>query len=132
MGERLGGAGGEKGRGAVKTEGDPPEGRPIRAAMQGPGAIAHVEKTVPAQAPEGLVLRYGGFYGPGTGDFLVEAVRKRQGPGVGGRAGGWALLGMTPAPAGPVGPVGRGAPGLSNGLGGGPRPPARGRPVLAA
>src|SRR5260370_38937167 len=95
MGERLGGAGGEKGRGAVKTEGDPPEGRPIRAAMQGPGAIAHVEKTVPAQALEGLVLRYGGFYGPGTGDFLVEAVRERQGAGSGGGGGVPGFSGVT-------------------------------------
>src|ERR1035438_9246540 len=82
------GAGPDKRPGPVKTEDDPPEWRPIRSAMQGPAAIAHVEKTVPAQAREGLVLRYGGFYGPGTGGFLGGAVRKGQGAAGGGGGGG--------------------------------------------
>jgi 2-alkyl-3-oxoalkanoate reductase len=45
----------------VKTEDDPPEWLPIRSAARAPTAIAHVEQAVPAGAPEGLVLRYGGF-----------------------------------------------------------------------
>jgi 2-alkyl-3-oxoalkanoate reductase len=39
--------------GPLKTEEDPPDWRPIRSAMQGPAAIRHVEKAVPAGAPEG-------------------------------------------------------------------------------
>ena len=66
--------------GPVKTEEDPPDWRPIRSAVQAPAAIAHVETTVPAQAREGLVLRYGGFYGPGASDALLDMVRKRQVP----------------------------------------------------
>src|SRR3984893_7021266 len=54
------GAGPDKRPGPVKTEDDPPEWRPIRSAMQGPGAIAHVEKTVPGQARGGVPLGYGG------------------------------------------------------------------------
>src|ERR1019366_4859784 len=93
--------------------------------------IAHVEKTVPAQAREGLVLRYGGFYGPGTGDFLVEAVRKRQGPGVGGGAGGWAVIEITDAAAATLAAVGRGAPGVYNVVDSDPAPVAEWLPYLA-
>jgi nucleoside-diphosphate-sugar epimerase len=45
---------------------------------------------------EGLVLRYGGFYGPGTGlepgGEFVEAIRKRRFPIVGGGQGVWSFI----------------------------------------
>src|SRR6266852_2563739 len=125
------GAGPDKRRGPVKTEDDPPEWRPIRSAMQGPAAIAHVEKTVPAQAREGLVLRYGGFYGPGTGDFLVEAVRKRQVPVIGGGTGVWSFIEITDAAAATVAAVGRGAPGIYNVVDDDPAPVAEWLPYQA-
>ncbi len=125
------GAGPDKRRGPVKTEDDPPEWRPIRSAMQGPAAIAHVEKTVPAQAPEGLVLRYGGFYGPGTGDFLVEAVRKRQVPVIGGGTGVWSFIEITDAAAATIAVVGHGAPGIYNVVDDDPAPVAEWLPYLA-
>jgi nucleoside-diphosphate-sugar epimerase len=49
--------------GALKTEEDPPGWRSIRSAVQGPTAIrcmeerSGMEETVPAGAPEGIVLR---------------------------------------------------------------------------
>jgi nucleoside-diphosphate-sugar epimerase len=43
--------------GALKTEEDPLDWRPIRSAVQGLAAIRHVDKTVPLEAPEGIVLR---------------------------------------------------------------------------
>jgi 2-alkyl-3-oxoalkanoate reductase len=49
--------------GPPKTEEDPPDGRPVRSAARALAAMRHVEETVPAGAPEGLVLRYGAFYG---------------------------------------------------------------------
>jgi 2-alkyl-3-oxoalkanoate reductase len=125
------GAGPDKRPGPVKTEDDPPEWRPIRSAMQGPAAIAHVEKTVPAQALEGLVLRYGGFYGPGTGDFLVEAVRKRQVPVIGGGTGIWSFIEITDAAAATVAAVGCGAPGIYNVVDDDPAPVAEWLPYLA-
>src|SRR5215510_6266994 len=73
--------------GGLKTETDPPDLRPIRSAVQGPAAIAYVDTTVPAQAPEGVVLRYGAFYGPGASDVLLEMLRKRQLPVIGGGTG---------------------------------------------
>src|SRR5919201_987336 len=83
--------------GGLKTEEDPPDLRPIRSAVQGPAAIAYVDKTVPPAAPEGIVLRYGAFYGPGASDVLLEMVRKRQVPGIGGGAGDLAVLEITHA-----------------------------------
>jgi nucleoside-diphosphate-sugar epimerase len=125
------GAGPDERPGPVKTEDDPPEWRPIRSAMQGPAAIAHVETSVPAQAQEGLVLRYGGFYGPGTGDFLVEAVRKRRVPVIGGGTGVWSFVEITDAAAATVAAVGRGAPGVYNVVDGNPAPVAEWLPYLA-
>ena len=117
--------------GGLKTEEDPPDWRPIPSAVQGPAAIRHVETTVPAQAPEGLVLRYGGFYGPGTGDFLVEAVRKRRVPVIGGGTGVWSFIEITDAAAATVAAVGRGAPGIYNVVDDDPAPVAQWLPYLA-
>jgi len=64
--------------GGLKTEEDPPDWRPIRSAVHGPAAIRQVEEAVPAGAPEGIVLRYGNFYGPGASDFLLDMLRKRR------------------------------------------------------
>jgi 2-alkyl-3-oxoalkanoate reductase len=125
------GAGPDERPGPVKTEEDPADWRPVPSAMQGPAAIAHVETTVPAQAREGLVLRYGGFYGPGTGDFLVEAVRKRRVPVIGGGTGIWSFVEVTDAAAATVAAVGRGAPGIYNVVDDDPAPVAEWLPYLA-
>lgn len=125
------GAGPDKRPGPLKTEDDPPDWRPIRSAMQGPAAIAHVEKTVPAQAREGLVLRYGGFYGPGASDVLVEVVRKRQVPVIGGGTGVWSFIEITDAAAATVAAVEAGAPGIYNIVDDDPAPVAEWLPYLA-
>src|SRR5262249_61449999 len=111
--QAQGSAGAGPGRsssGPRKTEEDPPDWRPIRSAMRGPAAIRHVEEAVPAGAPEGIALRYGSFYGPGASDFLLDMLRKRQGPVIGGGGGGWAFIGSTHAAAAAPAAVGRGAP----------------------
>ena len=77
-----------------------------------PAAITYVDKTVPAGAPEGIVLRNGSFYGPGTGDFVVELVRKRQVPVIGGGTGVWSFIEITDAAAATITAVGQGAPGV--------------------
>ncbi|HLI36188.1 MAG TPA: NAD(P)-dependent oxidoreductase [Streptosporangiaceae bacterium] len=125
------GAGPDERPGPVKTEEDPPRWRPVRSAVHAPAALAHVEQAVPAQAPEGLVLRYGGFYGPGTGDFLLNAVRKRQVPVVGGGTGVWSFIEITDAAAATAAAVGRGAPGIYNVVDDDPAPVAEWLPYLA-
>lgn len=48
----------------VKTEEDPLDSRPVPSAARAMAAIRYVDETVPLTAPEGIVLRYGTFYGP--------------------------------------------------------------------
>jgi 2-alkyl-3-oxoalkanoate reductase len=117
--------------GPLKTEEDPPDWRPIRSAVQGPAAIAYVDKTVPAEAQEGIVLRYGGFYGPGASDPLLEMLRKRQVPVIGGGTGVWSFIEITDAAAATIAAVDHGAPGLYNVVDDDPAPVAEWLPYLA-
>jgi nucleoside-diphosphate-sugar epimerase len=117
--------------GALKTEEDPLDWRPIRSAVQGPAAIRHVEETVPTAVPEGIVLRYGTFYGPGASDVLLDAVRKRQLPVIGGGTGVWSFIEITDAAAATLAAVEHGAPGLYNVVDDDPAPVAQWLPYLA-
>ncbi|HEX6678583.1 MAG TPA: NAD-dependent epimerase/dehydratase family protein [Actinomycetes bacterium] len=87
----------ERSGGPVKTEEDPLDPRPVRSAARGLAAIKHVEKAVPLTAPEGIVLRYGSFYGPGASEILLDSVRKRQVPVIGGGTGIWSFIEITDA-----------------------------------
>jgi nucleoside-diphosphate-sugar epimerase len=116
---------------ALKTEEDPLDVRPIRKSVQGPAAIAYVDKTVPLEAPEGIVLRYGGFYGPGASDVLLEMLRKRQVPVIGGGTGVWSFIEITDAAAATLAAVDRGAPGVYNVVDSDPAPVAEWLPYLA-
>jgi nucleoside-diphosphate-sugar epimerase len=126
------GAGPDKRSGSrLKTEEDPPDWRPIRSAVQGPAAITYVEKTVPLEAREGIVLRYGGFYGPGASDVLVDMVRKRRVPVIGGGTGIWSFIEITDAAAATLAAVDHGAPGVYNVVDSDPAPVADWLPYLA-
>ncbi|MFF5973920.1 hypothetical protein ACFY7C_20555 [Streptomyces sp. NPDC012769] len=65
---------------------------------------------------EGIVLRYGGFYGPGTsiepGGEQLELVRKRRFRVVGGGGGVWSFTHVAAAAAAAVAAVEAGAPGV--------------------
>ena len=117
--------------GRLKTEEDSPDWRPIRSAVQGPAAIRHVEETVPAAVPEGIVLRYGTFYGPGASELLLDALRKRQLPVIGGGTGVWSFLEVTDAAAATIAAVDRGAPGVYNVVDSDPAPVAESLTYLA-
>ena len=85
--------------GPVKTEQDPVDPSPPKQARSGLEAILHVEQTVTgASWIDGVALRYGGFYGPGTNvsfgpeGTMVEAVRKRKVPLVGDAGGVWSFV----------------------------------------
>ena len=74
--------------GPVKTEQDPLDPTPAREMRETIAAIRHLEEAVlGARWTEGIVLRYGVFYGPGTslapGKEQFELVRKRKFPLVG-------------------------------------------------
>ena len=83
--------------GPIKTEADPLDPNPATNARKTLAAIRHLETAVMAAGPvEGVCLRYGGFYGPGNGlgrgGEVVEMVRKRRLPIVGGGTGIWSFL----------------------------------------
>jgi nucleoside-diphosphate-sugar epimerase len=102
-----------KGEDAPLTE-DPPKGMVEMLA-----AIRHLESAVTgATELEGVVLRYGGFYGPGTSIAtdpetpMIEAIRKRKMPIVGKGSGVWSFVHIADAASATVAAVERGAPGI--------------------
>jgi nucleoside-diphosphate-sugar epimerase len=85
--------------GPVKDEGDPIDDDPPPEMREGVAALRHLEAAVlGAGWTEGIVLRYGWFYGPGTSIALdplgsqVELLRKRRVPVVGGGTGIWSFV----------------------------------------
>ena len=115
----------------VKTETDPLDSYPLAATRQSMAAIRHVEDTVPGAVPEGLVLRYGMFYGPGASDFMLDVVRKRQMPVIGGGAGTWSFTEVTDAAAATAAAVTRGGPGIYNVVDDDPAPVREWLPYLS-
>ena len=82
---------------AVKSEEDPFDPAPAREMRRSAAAIRHLEEAVlGARWTEGIVLRYGAFYGPGTsmvpGSAQTELVRKRKFPLVGDGGGVWSFI----------------------------------------
>jgi 2-alkyl-3-oxoalkanoate reductase len=116
---------------AVKTEQDSLDPHPLPGTAKSLAAIKHLEEAVPKAVPEGLVLRYGIFYGHGASDLMLEVVRKRQLPVIGGGAGIWSFTEITDAAAATVAAVSRGAPGLYNVVDDEPAPVAQWVPYLA-
>jgi 2-alkyl-3-oxoalkanoate reductase len=83
------------------------------------GAIAELERlTLAGEGIEGLVLRFGWLYGPGTyyerGGQQAEEVRKRRLPIVGPGTGTFSFIQVEDAASAIVAALGRGAPGIYN------------------
>lgn len=116
----------------VKTEQDPRDPHPLAVTASTLAAIGHLEETVPKTVPEGLVLRYGILYGHGASDAMLEAVRKRQIPIVGGGTGIWSFTEVTDAAAATVAATTCGAPGIYNVVDDDPAPVAQWLPYLAS
>jgi len=109
----------ERTGGPVKSEQDPLDPHPTAASRETLAAIRHLESAVTgASGIEGLALRYGLFYGPGTGfergGPQVEMVRKRKLPIVGGGTGVWSFIHIEDLTGATVAAVERGAPGVYN------------------
>jgi nucleoside-diphosphate-sugar epimerase len=116
---------------AVKTEDDPHNPDPPASARETLSAIRHVDRTVPGGVPEGIVLRYGLFYGHGASNGTLYAVRAGKFPVIGGGTGIWSFCEITDAASATVAAVTRGASGLYNIVDDEPAPAAEWVPFLA-
>jgi nucleoside-diphosphate-sugar epimerase len=122
--------------GAVKSEEDPPDLSPAREMRETVNAIRHLEEAVlGAEFTEGIVLRYGAFYGPGTSMSAdseeFELVRKRKFPLVGDGAGMWSFIHIADAAEATVAAVDHGRRGIYNIVDDDPAPVAEWLPALA-
>lgn len=116
--------------GWVKTEEDPLDPLEGTVARTVAVAIRHLEKVVLEAG--GAALRYGWLYGPGATDELVEAVRKRQFPLVGGSTGYCSWVHADDAASATVLAVEQQAKGVFNIVDNEPAPASKWLPYLAA
>jgi nucleoside-diphosphate-sugar epimerase len=122
--------------GPVKSEEDPPDLSPPREMRESVAALRHLEEAVlGATWTEGIVLRYGVFYGPGTslapGAEQVELVRKRKFPVVGDGGGVWSFIHVADAAEATAAAVEHGGRGVYNIVDDDPAPVAEWLPALA-
>lgn len=130
------------GAGAARahTEDEPLADDPLPALRTTLAAIEHLERAVVgATWTEGIVLRYGAFYGPGTSIGLhprpgeqVELVRARRIPIVGGGRGVWSFVHVADAAAATVAAVTAGGRGILHVADDDPAPVSEWLPALAA
>src|SRR5829696_3106033 len=125
--------------GPVLTEADPLDPdppAPLRPVVEG---LLYLERAVTTiEWGAGLALRYGGFYGPGTGislapDAVMAApIRKRRFPIVGDGGGVWSHVHIEDAAAATAVAVERGRPGIYNIVDDDPAPVREWLPALAS
>jgi nucleoside-diphosphate-sugar epimerase len=109
----------ERTGGPVADENGRIEPNPPADAASAVAALRHLEDAVTGITwADGIALRYGGFYGPGTGieatpdAVMAELIRKRKFPIVGGGGGVWSLVHITDAASATVAAIERGKPGI--------------------
>jgi nucleoside-diphosphate-sugar epimerase len=117
--------------GPLKDENDPLDPNPPKDQSQTLAAIRFLETAVRDAPLEGIVLRYGNFYGPGASELLVELVQKRKMPIVGDGGGIWSWTHVDDAAAATVAALERGRPGVYNVVDDDPAPVAEWLPYLA-
>jgi len=124
--------------GPVKTEEDPPDLDLPAKGRSGADAIRYLEEAVCGiDWAEGLVLRYGAFYGSGTGistdpeALLTKQVLKRRFPIIGDGGGVWSLVHIEDAARATVAAVDNGGPGIYNVVDDEPAPVREWLPFLA-
>ena len=126
-----------------EPEGDWVKDEEARTFVEAPGRFASgLEATLTSEGEaleadgmEGLVLRYGQFYGPDTyfdrGGSISEQVRKRRFPQVGSGSGVFSFIHVDDAADATVASIERGAPGIYNVVDDDPAPISDWLPVFA-
>ncbi len=122
--------------GPVKTEEDPLDPGPPAAFRRTLEAIRYLESAIIGEtAVEGLILRYGSFYGPGTAisqeGWMVNDIRKRRVAIIGGGGGVWSFTHIDDDARFTRAAIERGAPGVYNIVDDDPAPVSQWLPALA-
>ena len=121
----------------VKTEDDPLDPNPIEAMRTTIAAIRHLEAAVlRADWTEGIALRYGGLYGPGTSldsadGEMTEMIRRRFFPIVGDGNGMFSFIHVADAADATLAAVERGTRGVYHIVDDEPAPIREWLPVVA-
>lgn len=119
--------------GPPATENDSRDADPPAELRRTHEAIRHLERAV--LGIDGIVLRYGAFYGPGTSldrdGVQTEAVRKRQFPLVGEGGGAWSFIHVHDAATATLAAIEHGRPGIYNVVDDDPAPVREWLPYLA-
>jgi nucleoside-diphosphate-sugar epimerase len=120
----------------VKSEDDELASMPAREMRETLAAVRYLERAVlGAEWMEGIVLRYGAFYGPGTsmapGEAQFELVRQRKFPLVGDGGGIWSFIHVADAADATVAAIEHGRRGVYNVVDDDPAPVAEWLPALA-
>jgi nucleoside-diphosphate-sugar epimerase len=122
--------------GPVKSEEDSLDPAPVRDMRGTLAVICHLEAAVlGAERTEGIVLRYGVFYGPGTslapGEEQFELIRRRKFPVVGDGGGVWSFIHVADAAEATVAAIEHGSRGVYNVVDDDPAPVSEWLPALA-
>lgn len=124
--------------GPVKSESDPLDPNPPERMRSTLDAIRYLEQsTVGIDWAKGVVLRYGAFYGPGTGGShdpdasMTKPIRKRQFPLIGDAGGVWSFIHIEDAAAATVAAIEREAEGIYHIVDNDPAPVSEWLPHLA-
>ena len=122
----------------VKTEADALDPEPVAPMRNTLAAIRHLEAAViGADWTQGIVLRYGGLYGPGTslsaeGGEMTEMIRRRLFPIIGSGAGMSSFVHVADAADATVAAVERGSRGIYQIVDDEPAPAREWVPAVAA
>jgi nucleoside-diphosphate-sugar epimerase len=121
---------------AVKSEDDPHDPAPVPQMRPNLEGGVHLEQAVlGARGMEGIVLRYGWFYGPGTGitrgGEVPELIRKRRFPLVGDGGAVWSFIHVADAADATMAAIEHGTRGVYNVVDDDPAPVAEWLPALA-
>ena len=118
--------------GPVKSEDDPLDPDPPKEQRQSLATIEHLERATLEAPLEGVVLRYGAFYGPGTSEPIFgEMAHRRRLPVIGDGGGVWSFVHIDDAAAATALAIERGEPGIYNVVDDEPAPSAEWIPALA-
>ncbi len=116
----------------IKTEDDPLDPHPVKAQTQTLAAIRYLERAVLEAPLEGIVVRYGGLYGPGSSEALVRhPAQWRMFPVIGNGAGIVSSTHIDDAASGTLAALERGRRGIYNIVDDDPTPTREFIPAIA-